>query len=352
MMDAHPEEHQDLRLKIKWLMALRVSVVTLLLGVSIFLQIGFGREGKTNELFYYLIAGTYFLTLLYSFLLTRLARVVQLAKFQIGIDLLFITGLVYLTGGVESPFAVFFMVSTISGSMLLGKRGGWNAAFASAVLLAGLVYIQHYSPTTILSAKTSSSKEAFYLLFLDFLALLAVAYLSGSLAQKLSVVQGRLDEKTTGFAELKAFHECVVQSMSSGLLTTGLGGEITSFNRTAEEITGLRFYDVQGKPWWEVLGAEDLKHLFEADQPIKEPVRFDRTFFRNDGNRLLLGLTVSPLKNEEGIQIGSVWTFQNLTRIREMEEEIENKKRLATIGEMAAGMAHEIRNPLAALSGS
>ncbi|HSG06626.1 MAG TPA: ATP-binding protein, partial [Nitrospiria bacterium] len=131
-----------------------------------------------------------------------------------------------------------------------------------------------------------------------------------------------------------------------------LGGEITSFNRTAEEITGLRFYDVQGKPWWEVLGAEDLKHLFEADQPIKEPVRFDRTFFRNDGNRLLLGLTVSPLKNEEGIQIGSVWTFQNLTRIREMEEEIENKKRLATIGEMAAGMAHEIRNPLAALSGS
>ncbi len=351
-MEPNRTEPHDLRLKVKWLIALRVGIVSLLLGASIVLQIGYGKSGQATLSFSYLIAGTYFLTILYSLLLYRIQRVFLFASVQIGVDLLFITGLVYLTGGIASPFSPFYMVATISASMLLGRKGGRMAAFFSSVLLGALVYVQLFHELPGFENGLYTYTEAVYFLFLNVMAILGVAYLSGSLAEKLTRTQVRLRQESTGFAELKAFHECIVQSMSSGLLSTSLEGEITSFNRAAEEITGFWWRDVKGKFWWDVLGAEDLKHLFNPNKPLSEAVRFDRTFKRAAGGTLLLGLTVSPLRNELNIQIGSVWTFQNLTRIREMEEEIENKKRLATIGEMAAGMAHEIRNPLAALSGS
>jgi len=115
---------------------------------------------------------------------------------------------------------------------------------------------------------------------------------------------------------------------------------------------GYRYEEVKGRPWWEIFGSPDLRELISAEKPLMEPFRFDRECRRKDGGALVLGMTVSPLKNENGQQIGGVWIFQDLTRIRKMELEIEHKKRLATIGEMAAGMAHEIRNPLASLSGS
>ncbi|HSG06462.1 MAG TPA: PAS domain S-box protein, partial [Nitrospiria bacterium] len=283
MMEPNRTETNDLREKLKWLIALRVCIVTLLLGASIVLQIGYGTGSKSSLWFTYLIAGTYCFTILYSVLLYRVRQVYFFASSQIGVDLLFITGLVFLTGGIESPFAPFYMVSIISASMLLGRKGGVMAAFSSSALLGILVYTQAFHPLPGLASGLHTYREALFLLFLDVMAFLAVAYLSGSLAEKLMLTQSRLREEKSGHAELKAFHECIVQSMSSGLLTTGLGGEITSFNRAAAEITGFKWQDVKGRSWWEILGAEDLKHLFNPEKPLSEAFRFDRTFHREDG---------------------------------------------------------------------
>ncbi len=351
-METQRIQQEEMRTKLKWLMALRVVIVTVLLGASIVLQVGYGHIGKTTTSFLYLIASTYCLTIAYSLLLNRLERIALFAYVQICLDLVFETVLVYLTGGIESPFSPFYMITSIAASIILGRKGGSLTASLASILFGVLVDLQYFRLLPGMEASTYSNIETLYLLFLNIVAYLTVAYLSGGLAEKLSFTRERLKEKATGLAELKAFHEHVVQSMSTGLMTTGLNGEITSFNRAAEEIMGCRFEEVKGKPWWEIFDAADLKRLISDERPLTEPFRFDRDCHRKNGVRLVLGMTVSPLKNEEGRQIGGVWIFQDLTRIREMEIEIEHKKRLATIGEMAAGMAHEIRNPLASLSGS
>ncbi|MBI3811175.1 MAG: PAS domain-containing protein [Nitrospirae bacterium] len=351
-MELQQIQQEEMRAKLKWLMALRVVIVTGLLGASIVLQVGYGHIGRTTVSFSYLIASTYCLTIVYSLLLNRPKQVRLFAYSQIFIDLVFETVLVYLTGGIESPFSPFYMITSIAASVILGRKGGSLTASMSGIFFGVLVDLQYFRLLPGMEVSTYSNTETLYLLFLNIVAYLTVAYLSGGLADKLSVTRERLKEKATGLAELKAFHEHVVQSMSTGLMTTGQNGEITSFNRAAEEIMGCRFEDVKGKPWWNTFDAADLERLISDEKPLTEPFRFDRDCHRKNGVPLVLGMTVSPLKNEEGRQIGGVWIFQDLTRIREMEIEIEHKKRLATIGEMAAGMAHEIRNPLGALSGS
>ena len=345
-------KQEEIRTKLKWLMVLRVLIVTILLGASMVLQVGYGKSGGSALAFSYLIISTYFLTILYSLFLNRIRRIVLLAYVQIGADLLFETYLVYLTGGIESPFSPFYMVTTIAASIILGRRGGSITASFASILFGILADLQYFRMLPNMGASTYSNTETLYVLSLNIVAFLTVAYLSGGLAEKLSLTQERLIEKTTGLAELRAFSESVVRSMSSGLLTTGLDGKITSFNRAAEVITGYQFPEVKEKYWWEVFDAPDMRSLINPEKPLIEPIRFDRDCRKNDGAPLLLGITVSPLKNEEAEQIGCVWIFQNLTRIRQMEQEIEEKNRMAAIGEMSAGMAHEIRNPLAALSGS
>jgi two-component system sensor histidine kinase PilS (NtrC family) len=351
-MELQPIQQEEMRTKLKWLMVLRVVIVTFLLGASIVLQVGYGHIGKTTTSFSYLIASTYCLTIVYSLFLNRLKQIQLFAYGQIFIDLVFETVLVYLTGGIESPFSPFYMITSIAASVILGRKGGSLTASMSGIFFGVLVDLQYFRLLPGVGVSTYSNTETLYLLFLNIVAYLTVAYLSGGLADKLSVTRERLKEKATGLAELKAFHEHVVQSMSTGLMTTSLDGNISSFNRAAEEIMGWPFPEVRGKPWWEIFDTADLKHLISDEKPLTEPFRFERDCHRKNGVPLVLGMTVSPLKNEEGRQIGGVWIFQDLTRIREMEIEIEHKKRLATLGEMSAGMAHEIRNPLASLSGS
>jgi len=345
-------QQEEMRAKLKWLMVLRVVIVTVLLGASIVLQVGYGHVGKTTTSFSYLIASTYCLTIVYSLLLNRLKHLTLFAYAQIFFDLNFETLLVYLTGGIESPFSPFYMITLMAASVILGRKGGVLTASMASVLFGLLVDLQYFRLLPETGAGTYSNRQTLYFLFLNVVGFLTVAYLGGELAEKLSTTRERLKEKAAGLAELQAFHEHVVQSMSTGLMTTRLSGVITSFNRAAEEMMGYRFGEVREKPWWEIFGAPELKELISTEKPLMEPFRFDRECRRKDGGRLVLGMTVSPLKNEEGQQIGGVWIFQDLTRIRKMELEIEHRKRLATIGEMAAGMAHEIRNPLASLSGS
>ncbi len=172
-----------------------------------------------------------------------------------------------------------------------------------------------------------------------------VGALSGRLAT-------RLREKEIGFLDLRVFHEDIVHSMPSGLITTNLDGQITSFNRSATEITGFHSEEVVGKTWWEHFCWQDIQNRFKDLSATGRPQRFEGKMKSPSGETCLLGVTISALRNEQGTQTGIIGTFQDLTEIRNLEEAIHYKERLATIGEMAAGMAHEIRNPLASLSGS
>lgn len=343
-----------IRTRLQWLMGLRVLVVTLLLGLSLGFQI---TKGEQAETFYALIAFTYAITLPYAWLVRRLKSPNALAWFawaQVGVDFLLETVLIARTGGIESPFAVLYVITVTVASLVTRRRVGLLTASLCIILFGLLTNIQLYGlaeawgwlPHTRLSGPETLQTFGVY-----SLAFLVVGFLSGKLADQLRLADQSLREKEQGLNRLQAFHENIVHSISSGVFTTDDGGRITSFNPAAQEATGYGLEQVRGRSWREVFNWHPSRQSEEQTVDGSAKMRFEVECKRADGNRLVLGMTVSPL-HEQGKETGLVGVFKDLTQIRDLEEEMRRREWLANLGEMSAGMAHEIRNPLGALAGA
>lgn len=339
------KEHQILFGRMKWLIVLRVVLVTALLGLPLLLQLNYLKNTWSIPTFYFLIGSTYFLTILYVIFLAKVKHPLVFTALQLGLDLLFETALIAVTGGIESPFSFLYILTIVSASIFFYRKGGALMAAGATLFFGTMINLQYAQFLPFKSGVGLENKEIIYMLFLYMIAFFTVGILSGRLSE-------RLHEKEVGFSDLRIFHEDIVQSMSSGLITTDLEGKITSFNRSASEITGFRPDEVIGAIWWEFFSWEDVRNRYRDLAQAGTSQRFEGEIINKKGERCLLGVTISPLRNEQGTQMGIIGTFQDLTQIRNLEEEMHKKERLATIGEMAAGMAHEIRNPLASLSGS
>jgi two-component system, NtrC family, sensor histidine kinase PilS len=344
----------DLRRYLHWLMGLRVAVVTLMLGLSLAFQIA---KGEVVITFYALIVVTYAITIAYALILRHLTTPAALRHFasvQLGMDLLLESFLVARTGGIDSPFSALYVITVALASLILQRRGGLITAGVSAILFGTITNVQLYGLVAErgwLAPSRLSMEETIQALVLHGLALVAVGLLSGALAEQLRRKHQTLIEKEQGLISLQAFHENVVQSISSGLFTTDPEGRITSFNLAAREATGHDLEAVLQRPWWEVFHWQQGDLFGVSPASIITPYTFEAEGKRADGSRLVLGMTLSPL-TEAGVRTGLVGVFKDLTEIRDMQEEMHRREWLATLGEMSAGMAHEIRNPLAALAGA
>jgi two-component system sensor histidine kinase PilS (NtrC family) len=331
--------------RIKWLMALRIFLVTSLLGIPLLLQLTYLKNSWSITTFYFLIGSTYFLTLVYALFITRTRYPRFFVSVQLGVDLLFETALIVVTGGIESPFSFLYVITIVSACIFFHRKGGVLTAAAATILFGTVANLQHANVPPFNFPSVLGNKEVFYMFFLYMITFFTVGSLSGRLSE-------RLHEKEVGFSKLRVFTEDIVESISSGLVTTDLSGKITSFNRSASEMTGFRPEEAVGSIWWELFSWEEIRDRYRDLAVTGVPQRFNGEISTKKGERCLLGVTISPLRNEHGGQIGIIGTFQDLTQLKSLEEEMQKKERLATIGEMAAGMAHEIRNPLASLSGS
>lgn len=334
-------------------MGLRVLVVTLLLGLSLTFQV---TRGEQVETFYSLIVFTYAVTILYALVLRYVntaAALVQLAWVQIGVDFLLETVLIARTGGIESPFLVLYVISVTLASLVPRRKVGLLTASLCVILFGLLTNLQLYGLTEAwgwLPRTRLSAPETLQTFGVHSLALLVVGFLSGLLTEQLQRADHSLKEKEQGLSRLQAFHENIVHSISSGVFTTDEEGRITSFNPAAQEATGHNLAQVQGRPWRDVFNWHPDRPLDMQDDGAAN-MRFEVECTRADGNRLVLGMTLSPLQ-EQGRTTGMVGVFKDLTQIRDLEEEMRRKDWLASLGEMSAGMAHEIRNPLGALAGA
>ena len=343
----------EIKARIQWLMGLRVLVVTLLLGLSLTFQV---TRGEQVETFYGLIVFTYAVTILYALVLRYVNTpdaLVQLAWVQIGIDFLLETVLIARTGGIESPFLVLYVISVTLASLVPRRKVGLLTASLCVILFGILTNLQLYGPTEAwgwLPHTRLSAPETLQTFGVHSLALLVVGFLSGLLTEQLQRADHSLKEKEQGLSRLQAFHENIVHSISSGVFTTDEEGRITSFNPAAQEATGHNLAQVQGRPWRDVFNWHPERPLDMQDDGAAN-MRFEVECTRADGNRLVLGMTLSPLQ-EQGRTTGMVGVFKDLTQIRDLEEEMRRKDWLASLGEMSAGMAHEIRNPLGALAGA
>ena len=332
-----------------------MALVTLILGLSLTFQ---AAKGGWIETFYALIIATYVLTIPSAVLLRAVTTPAALTIFfwvQVGIDFLLETVLVARTGGIESPFAVLYVMTVAVASLVPRRRVGLLAACFCIILFGLLTNIQLHGLIEgwgWLSPSRLTLPETFQTFGVYALALLVVGILGGALTEQLQQADQSLREKEQGLTRLQVFHENIVHSISSGVFTADAAGCITSFNPAAQEATGYAVAHVAGRPWREVFNWHPSQ---ESDEPLGGAVsttkRFEVECKRADGNRLILGMTLSPL-HEQGKQAGLVGVFKDLTQIRDLEEEMRRKEWLASLGEMSAGMAHEIRNPLGALAGA
>lgn len=294
------------------------------------------------------------LTIAYA-LIFRLSRNIPAqARFQIAIDILLVTWLVWNFAVIQSPYIALYIVIIAVSSLFLGPRGALVTSVACAVAFTAsiLAITDLLGPTPNLLSGSLSQTIQWIGLF--NVAFLVVGLLSARLAERQARSDVRLLAAKQSLANLRALHERIVASIRSGLVTTDLAGRIYTFNAAAEEITGYSEQKIRGTDA-SVLFIDLKDHIDRSLRALENgetSPRFETSCQNSDGMRLRLGYSISPLSSEAGETTGMVITFQDLTQVRTLEETSRRQDRLAAIGRMAASIAHEIRNPLAAMRGS
>ncbi len=337
--------------KIKWLILSRLLLAAFLLSSLAFFQYSYHIfQFPPGTPIYFAIA-VLSLTGLYWYLLKVVHSLPLLAYIQTVGDILLISWLVSMTGGIDSGFALLYHVTIISASIILYRRGGYLSASLASILYGGLLDMQYYSVLGFTPSQNYTPIQVLYLLFVNIISFYTVALLSSYLSERLRKTRQELREKSIDFDDLQVVQDHILRSVGSGIITMNMTGEITSWNNAAEQITGYRFDEIRTN--WKKAFGDSIKGLFGHTDDLKDrPVRFEGDIAKRDGSKATLGFTASLLKDEADTVRGIILTFQDITRLLEMEEQIRRQERLATVGSLAAGIAHEIRNPLASLSGS
>jgi two-component system sensor histidine kinase PilS (NtrC family) len=289
-------------------------------------------------------------TIIYS-VIWRLSRNTLLqAKFQLAVDVLLVTWLVWESNVIQSPYVALYIVVIAASSLFLSAREAVVTSVGSAVAFTACALVLIGAG----EGRSSTVSQAIQTVGMFDVAFLVVGLLSARLAERQSRSDVQLLAATQSLANLRALHERIVESIRSGVVTTDLEGRIYTFNRAAEEITGHQGETVRGKDASIFFG--EMKQHFPASIRALETgeasPRFETDCLTSEGLRLRLGFSMAPLFSEANETTGMVITFQDLTQVRALEETSRRQDRLAAIGRMAASIAHEIRNPLAAMRGS
>jgi two-component system sensor histidine kinase PilS (NtrC family) len=337
-------------------MGARLALSLVSLGVAVALEAaGWSYSPAEWRGFYGTVIFALVATIGYGLILRRVRRVERFAVLNIATDIAIVSALVHLSGGSDSPFAFLYMLIGVYGAILLERKGALNCAVAGAlaygaVLLAGqrgwlpLRTIGPPDPTPVLLGMWVINAGGVVL----------VAWLASLLSAELRRAGEALKQRTSDLSRLQNLHERTVESLKSGLLTTDLEGRITSLNSEAERITNRDRALALGLDVEAVLpGIRD--HLVTDSEGSETGISNSRgrmAYRAHDQTLRHLGIGTYVLRNGAAEAEGHVVIFQDVTDVVEMEANLRQSERLAAIGELSASIAHEIRNPLAAISGS
>lgn len=343
------------RKRIGWFILLRVVVVTCFLASTALFKLHAQEnlaDGVATALAQ-LVLATYLFSLISLVVLRYTVRHTRtLTYVQIVWDLLLVTTLILITGGVNSPYAFLFFLSIISASVLLARIEAYYTASLCVILYGGLLDLQYYGKLSALGLSQLPAQQygagyIFYLIFLYSASFYLTAFLAGNLSERARRSETALQEKEIDYEELERLNSSIVSTIDSGLLTINQEARIRVFNRYAEILSGISQREAYDRPLGEVIPG--LKsYLGEVFGVVQG--EFEHT--GQNGEQILLSFKSVPLVDKHGETVGAILDLHDLTQMKRMQVELKRADRLAAVGELSARMAHEIRNPLAAISGS
>lgn len=275
-----------------------------------------------------------------------------LTNLQVIWDLSFVTVLVLFTGGILSPYSFLYLISIMVAGMLLGRRQALYTASLCGILYGTILDFQYFGYLSFIGLSQADAYQVgplrlFYTIAFNLIAFGLAAFITGLLAERARLSEEALQRSSIDYFELAQLNSAIVAHSESGLLTTTISGRIRVFNPYAEAITGLSQSDAYDK---------NIETVFPqlSGQMTSNVLSTKREFEYQscDGTAMTLGYRVAPFNDSNGFLVGYIINFRDITTIRRMEAALKKADRLAAVGELSARMAHEIRNPLAALCGS
>jgi len=331
---------------------LRVIITTVLLGSGAVIYYG---RGARKEAFYLavIVAVIYFLSLVSLLLQSLFQRYPKIFKItQLFFDLVLASTVIFVTGGKSSPFIFLYVLIIIYSSIALTKLASYVTALVSGLVYVLIVFYQIRAEVpidpgrSIWSSVSEWGEIGLVSTYFHLTGFLLVAILSGYLSERFRTAGRELGESERSLRILQNLHENIIQSLTSGVITLNLDGKIISANRTGLEILGISGEDkILGKDLGQFMTGLHLEDLVSKK-------REQMLYTAPDGRMVTLGFSSSDLKDTDDKTHGYIIIFQDLTEVKELEDRLRTSEKMALLGQLAAGLAHELRNPLSAISGA
>ena len=325
----------------------RMLLIRLVLAVAVFMLGPMFFRTYAPSL--YLFTGALFsLTLIYVLLLECRFHPDLFANIQILADVFLVTLLIALSGWENSTFGFLYIIPITTASLFFQLRQTISIALLSSMLYAALVLFHHYRLSL---EERAGNLEVFYSLYIRAIIFCMVGYLCGYLANLLKKEKDEL-------RELRSLHDLILSSMNSGLITTDMSSAIIYANRAAEKILAIPLQTMYNHNVDEFFVNG---HNRSAEQALSNPgsqqgeahVAHRELLARTpEGKEIPIGFNVSTVRDRSGEPVGRVMVFSDLTEVKELERRLRTIDRFRAAGELAAGIAHEIRNPLTSITGS
>ena len=329
---------------LEWLVKVRIIVITCLTVIELAI-ITLTKTSVNRSLFVAVMVAWYGASIVHAVLVRKWRNLTRQSRLQTLTDLLFATAVIYVTGGIDTSFNFLYPLIIIVASVLVSEAWAFLTAALSFIFFGALIELSYFGFIDSFNTSRPDLKSLQTVILINLFGYGAIAYLSTRLTTRLRQVNVELKDKSGALQDLQALHENIVNSISGGLITTDLEGRIEVVNPAVPNLLERSESALLGRNIAELF-TDKLPDPATATSGAE--VRAVTPF----GKEKTFGLTVSELRVPDRGIIGLIYTFDDLTQIRRLEREIQMRERLAAVGRLAAGIAHEIRNPLSSIAGS